>query len=149
MGEPLYESVVAPKEAGGLGLPCRIYAPVGTHDTLLAYLVRRLLENGANTSFVNRIASDAVPLEELVQNPVEAVEALAAGEGAVGLPHPAIVLPRALFGALRMNSLGLDLAGETELRALAAAFSEHAAAPWSAEPLLGVDAVGDESHPVL
>jgi RHH-type proline utilization regulon transcriptional repressor/proline dehydrogenase/delta 1-pyrroline-5-carboxylate dehydrogenase len=53
MGEPLYEDVVGPQY---LNRPCRIYAPVGTHETLLAYLVRRLLENGANTSFVNKIA---------------------------------------------------------------------------------------------
>ena len=149
MGEPLYEQVVGPVSEGRLGRPCRIYAPVGTHDTLLAYLVRRLLENGANTSFVNRIASDAVPLEELVQNPVRTVEELAAAEGAIGLPHPAIVLPRALFGAVRVNSLGLDLASETQLSALDAAFAKHAAALWSAEPLLGVDAIGDEAHPVL
>ncbi|MEO8248851.1 MAG: proline dehydrogenase family protein, partial [Burkholderiales bacterium] len=73
MGEPMYEQVVAKRAEGGLGRPCRIYAPVGTHETLLAYLVRRLLENGANTSFVNRIADDDVPLEELVQDPVQAV----------------------------------------------------------------------------
>ncbi|HEX7945155.1 MAG TPA: proline dehydrogenase family protein, partial [Phenylobacterium sp.] len=60
MGEPLYEQVVGRAEAGKLGRPCRIYAPVGTHETLLAYLVRRLLENGANTSFVNRIADPTV-----------------------------------------------------------------------------------------
>ena len=58
MGEPLYEQVVHPVADGGLGRPCRVYAPVGTHETLLAYLVRRLLENGANTSFVNRIADE-------------------------------------------------------------------------------------------
>ncbi|MFT4192636.1 MAG: proline dehydrogenase family protein, partial [Comamonas sp.] len=56
MGEPLYEEVVGPVAGGKLARPCRIYAPVGTHETLLAYLVRRLLENGANTSFVNRVA---------------------------------------------------------------------------------------------
>ena len=59
MGEPLYEQVVGDAAQGGLGRPCRIYAPVGTHETLLAYLVRRLLENGANTSFVNRIVDCA------------------------------------------------------------------------------------------
>ncbi|MCE9661073.1 MAG: trifunctional transcriptional regulator/proline dehydrogenase/L-glutamate gamma-semialdehyde dehydrogenase [Burkholderiales bacterium] len=149
MGEPLYEQVVGPVSEGRLGRPCRIYAPVGTHDTLLAYLVRRLLENGANTSFVNRIASDDVPLEALVENPVRTVEQLAAQEGAPGLPHPAIVLPRDLYGAIRVNSHGLDLAGETQLNALDAAFAAHAATPWSAEPLLGVDAVGEAACAVL
>jgi len=149
MGEPLYEQVVGPVAEGKLARPCRIYAPVGTHDTLLAYLVRRLLENGANTSFVNRIASDAVPLEELVQNPVATVEALAVEEGELGLPHPAIVLPRELYGRVRVNSIGLDLASETQLRSLDAAFLAEAAAPWSAEPLLAVESVGGTAQPVL
>jgi RHH-type transcriptional regulator, proline utilization regulon repressor / proline dehydrogenase / delta 1-pyrroline-5-carboxylate dehydrogenase len=101
MGEPLYEQVVAPASAGGLGRACRIYAPVGTHETLLAYLVRRLLENGANTSFVHRIADASLPLEELVEDPVRTVQHLAEREGALGLPHPAIPLPAALYGATR------------------------------------------------
>ena len=67
MGEPLYEEVVGRDK---LDRPCRVYAPVGSHETLLAYLVRRLLENGANTSFVNRIADASVPVEELVADPV-------------------------------------------------------------------------------
>ncbi len=148
MGEPLYEQVVGPASAGGLGRPCRIYAPVGSHDTLLAYLVRRLLENGANTSFVNRIASDDVPLEALVEDPVHTVEQLAAAEGTLGLPHPAIVLPRDLYGAGRVNSAGLDLASERELAALDAAFATGAAAPWSAEPLLAGAAAGAAAQPV-
>ena len=80
MGEPLYEQVVGPVADGKLGRPCRIYAPVGTHETLLAYLVRRLLENGANTSFVNRIADASVPIDELVEDPVTTVERIAAAE---------------------------------------------------------------------
>ncbi len=147
MGEPLYEQVVGSAAEGKLARPCRIYAPVGTHDTLLAYLVRRLLENGSNTSFVNRIASD-VALEELVQNPVRTVELLAAKEGALGLPHPAIALPRDLYGADRVNSTGLDLASETRLASIDASFVSHAAVSWSAAPLLGVDAGGGEAQPV-
>ena len=69
MGETLYEQVVGPTK---LDRPCRIYAPVGTHETLLAYLVRRLLENGANTSFVNQIADKDVPIDRLVADPVSA-----------------------------------------------------------------------------
>ena len=94
MGEPLYEQVVA-RDAGGLARPCRIYAPVGTHETLLAYLVRRLLENGSNSSFVNRIANEAVPIDELVADPVAVVEQEARADGKLGLPHPAIALPPA------------------------------------------------------
>ena len=63
MGEPLYEQVTKPVSEGGLGRPCRVYAPVGTYETLLAYLVRRLLENGANTSFVNRVSDPSLPID--------------------------------------------------------------------------------------
>ena len=98
MGEPLYSQVVGKIADGKLNRPCRIYAPVGTHETLLAYLVRRLLENGANTSFVNRIADPSVSLGELVENPVARLEAIAAQEGGAGLPHPRIPLPRDLYG---------------------------------------------------
>ena len=100
---------------GGLGRPCRIYAPVGSHETLLAYLVRRLLENGANTSFVNRIANHDIPIDALVADPLLTVEHMADAEGAIGLPHPAIVLPRAMFGGERANSAGLDLSDELRL----------------------------------
>ncbi|SEJ01883.1 MULTISPECIES: trifunctional transcriptional regulator/proline dehydrogenase/L-glutamate gamma-semialdehyde dehydrogenase [unclassified Variovorax] len=133
MGEPLYEQVVGP-----LGRPCRIYAPVGTHETLLAYLVRRLLENGANTSFVNRIADPTIPLEVLVEDPVATVERMGAqeGKGTLGLPHPAIALPAALYGAQRTNSHGLDLANDDSLRALGNALHESAHADWRASPLL-------------
>jgi RHH-type proline utilization regulon transcriptional repressor/proline dehydrogenase/delta 1-pyrroline-5-carboxylate dehydrogenase len=137
MGEPLYEQVVGPVAAGGLGRACRIYAPVGTHETLLAYLVRRLLENGANTSFVNRIADDDVPLDSLVEDPVHTVLALAAQDGQVGAPHPAIALPRALYGAERANSRGLDLASEATLGHLTKALA--AERRWSAAPMLGCD----------
>ncbi len=129
MGEPLYEQVVAER-------PCRIYAPVGTHETLLAYLVRRLLENGANTSFVNRVADAALPLEALIEDPVAAVDALAASEGAAGLAHPRIALPRALYGAARANSQGLDLASAPVLAELAQALAASRAAPVEAAPLL-------------
>ncbi|MDD0840655.1 trifunctional transcriptional regulator/proline dehydrogenase/L-glutamate gamma-semialdehyde dehydrogenase [Curvibacter sp. HBC61] len=136
MGEPLYEQVVGAVGAGKLGRPCRIYAPVGTHETLLAYLVRRLLENGANTSFVNRIADQSLALEDLVQDPVQAVEQMAAAEGTLGLPHPAIPLPRDLYGTARQNSRGLDLANDAQLRGLQQQLLASAEQPWQAGPLL-------------
>ncbi|WP_415838246.1 trifunctional transcriptional regulator/proline dehydrogenase/L-glutamate gamma-semialdehyde dehydrogenase, partial [Polaromonas hydrogenivorans] len=136
MGEPLYEQVVGDVAAGKLGRPCRIYAPVGTHETLLAYLVRRLLENGANTSFVNQIADSGIAIDRLVEDPVDAVERLARQEGQAGLPHPAIALPGALYGTLRANSQGLDLADETCLDALAGVLRQTAQAPWLARPML-------------
>jgi RHH-type proline utilization regulon transcriptional repressor/proline dehydrogenase/delta 1-pyrroline-5-carboxylate dehydrogenase len=137
MGEPLYEQVVGKVADGKLNRPCRIYAPVGTHETLLAYLVRRLLENGANTSFVNRIADATLPLDELVADPVKAVEQLAAEEGQVGLPHPRIALPRNLYGAKRANSAGLDMSNEHRLASLSSALLASAAHPLRAEPMLG------------
>ncbi len=141
MGEPLYDQVVGPIGDGGLGRPCRIYAPVGTHETLLAYLVRRLLENGANTSFVNRIADQSVPIEALVEDPVTTVERIAEAEAGggprvVGLPHPAIVLPRAIYGPARRNSRGLDLSNEDQLAALAHALRASRLCRWTAAPML-------------
>jgi RHH-type proline utilization regulon transcriptional repressor/proline dehydrogenase/delta 1-pyrroline-5-carboxylate dehydrogenase len=114
MGEALYEHVVA---ADGLNRPCRIYAPVGTHETLLAYLVRRLLENGANTSFVHQINDPNLPLDAIVADPVQ----LARSIEPLGAPHPKIALPRALYGKSRENSAGLDLSNEQRLASLAAA----------------------------
>jgi RHH-type proline utilization regulon transcriptional repressor/proline dehydrogenase/delta 1-pyrroline-5-carboxylate dehydrogenase len=109
MGETLYEQVVGPTK---LDRPCRIYAPVGSHGTLLAYLVRRLLENGANSSFVHQLVDDAVPVASLAADPV----AEAALHG--GAPHPKVVLPEALFGTERVNSAGYDLASPPARRAL-------------------------------
>ena len=100
MGEALYEEVVA---EGKLEMPCRIYAPVGPHEDLVAYLVRRLLENGANTSFVNRLADEAAPLDEIISDPVASV-AEAQGKPTRRLPRPPdIYLPE------RINSAGLAL----------------------------------------
>lgn len=114
MGEPLYEEVTGRDK---LNRPCRVYAPVGTHETLLAYLVRRLLENGANTSFVNRIADKTVSVKELVADPVE--DALKVVP--LGAPHAKIALPRELYGASRVNSMGLDLSNEHRLASLSPA----------------------------
>jgi RHH-type proline utilization regulon transcriptional repressor/proline dehydrogenase/delta 1-pyrroline-5-carboxylate dehydrogenase len=119
MGESLYEEVVG---ADKLDVPCRIYAPVGTHETLLAYLVRRLLENGANTSFVNQIADPDFPMDRLLADPVERAKALQP----VGRPHDRIALPRDLFGSERVNSTGFDISNEHRLAELSAAM---AAAP--------------------
>jgi RHH-type proline utilization regulon transcriptional repressor/proline dehydrogenase/delta 1-pyrroline-5-carboxylate dehydrogenase len=146
MGESLYEQVVGSSDAGRLGRRCRIYAPVGTHETLLAYLARRLLENGANTSFVNRIADPTVPIDELVRDPVQQVKMQAAEEGVLGLPHPAIASPRHLYGPARLNSRGLDLADESRLQELSHTFQETATVRLFAG--LSVDTTGGESRPV-
>jgi RHH-type proline utilization regulon transcriptional repressor/proline dehydrogenase/delta 1-pyrroline-5-carboxylate dehydrogenase len=135
MGEPLYEEVVGPAK---LDQPCRIYAPVGTHETLLAYLVRRLLENGANSSFVNRIADPAVPLADLTIDPVALVRARYPG----CLPHPGIAAPRDLFAPERPNSAGLDLSNEQSLATLADALRTSAGADWRAHPTGGAGGAG-------
>lgn len=108
MGEPLYAGVV------GSECPVRVYAPVGTHEDLLAYLVRRLLENGANTSFVHRLVDPAVSEEAVIADPVARLSALGAG------PNPRIRLPRDLYPD-RRNSAGVDLAD----RAIAPAIIEQ------------------------
>ena len=108
MGEALYEIVKQ-----DLPIPCRVYSPVGSHEDLLPYLVRRLLENGANTSFVNRIFDEATPPEALVADPVAAVRAMTVKV------NPQLPLPGELFGAERRNSAGLFLTSEPELIALA------------------------------
>jgi RHH-type proline utilization regulon transcriptional repressor/proline dehydrogenase/delta 1-pyrroline-5-carboxylate dehydrogenase len=124
MGEALYEQVVG---SNRLNRPCRIYAPVGTHETLLAYLVRRLLENGANTSFVNRINDPAVPVEDLIGDPVAEV----LRDTQVGAPHPMIALPRRLFGGVRDNSAGFDFSDERQLADLADVLMESESSPSS------------------
>src|SRR5262249_60077707 len=106
MGEALYAEVVG---AGRLDVPCRVYAPVGPHADLVSYLVRRLLENGANTSFVNRLADEAAPIEDIIRDPVEALAP--AGEGAIArLPRPPEI-----YAPERRNSAGLAL-GEPSVR---------------------------------
>ncbi|RVU51022.1 trifunctional transcriptional regulator/proline dehydrogenase/L-glutamate gamma-semialdehyde dehydrogenase [Pseudomonas syringae pv. syringae] len=137
MGEPLYEQVVGKVADGKLNRPCRVYAPVGTHETLLAYLVRRLLENGANTSFVNRIADQSISIQELVADPVSSIERMATQEGGFGLPHPRIPLPRDLYGTERANSAGIDMSNEHRLGSLSSALLATAQNEWVAAPLLG------------
>ena len=133
MGETLYDQVVGKEN---LGKACRIYAPVGSHETLLAYLVRRLLENGANSSFVNQIVDEKVAIDTLVADPYEAARA----QG--GLPHPAIALPLQLFGDERPNSAGLDLSNEAVLRRLDAALAQPRV--YDAAPL--IEATHTTSH---
>jgi len=111
MGEGVYREVLQ-----DASIACRVYAPVGEHRDLLAYLVRRLLENGANSSFVHQLADESIGTELLLGSPLQP------------LPAPALPLPVAMFGPLRANSMGVDLAcpamREPLLGALAAATIE-------------------------
>lgn len=137
MGEDLYEEVVGRISQGKMNRPCRVYAPVGSHETLLAYLVRRLLENGANTSFVNLIGDESVPIDLLVSDPVDVATSISP----LGAPHERIPLPRELYGSTqsgaRMNSAGLDLSNEHRLCSLSAALLVNAGRLWRAEPMVG------------
>jgi RHH-type proline utilization regulon transcriptional repressor/proline dehydrogenase/delta 1-pyrroline-5-carboxylate dehydrogenase len=133
MGEALYAQVCAPPH----GYACRVYAPVGSHEDLLPYLVRRLLENGANTSFVHRIADPAVGIADIVADPVEA--AAAAGFA----PNPLTPLPRDLFGD-RPNSAGVTLADQPAMAKLDAALDGARAPRWRASPIVDGERRGGE-----
>ena len=117
MGETLYDQVVG---ENNLKRRVRIYAPVGTHETLLAYLVRRLLENGANSSFVNQIVDEKISIDDLIRSPFDTI----AQEG-IRL-HRALPLPRQLYNGERVNSRGVDLSNENVLQDLQAQMNEAA-----------------------
>jgi len=134
MGEALHDQVVA------MGLPCRVYAPVGSHEDLLAYLVRRLLENGANASFVNRIVDEQQPIAALIADPVAQLAQLA------DKPHPNIPLPRDLYRPERANSAGIDLA---DRRALAELRDELTANPATAGPIVSGKEIAGTTDPVF
>ncbi len=106
MGELLYERVLDRE-----GVPCRIYAPVGVHADLLGYLVRRLLENGSNSSFVNNIVDETIDIEELIRDPVEEVRGWQVAH------NPRIPLPPDLYGPGRRNAAGMDLCDPPTLEA--------------------------------
>ena len=146
MGERLYDEVIGVDQ---LDKPCRIYAPVGSHKTLLAYLVRRLLENGANSSFVSQLVDENVSMDDLAADPITRIEQ----EGIH--PHPAIPLPRDLYGAERRNSSGIDLSDEHALTLLASELAVLQAQQWRAAPMLansncdGVKVSDPEQLPVV
>jgi len=126
MGEALHDQVLKTE-----GTRCRIYAPVGAHRDLLAYLVRRLLENGANSSFVNQIVDESVPPEEVAADPFETVLA--------ALPeakHPRLPLPEAIYGDGRRNSKGWDLADPQHLADIEAARTPFLSETWQTAPMI-------------
>ena len=127
MGEELYGEVVGTDK---MDVSCRVYAPVGNHEDLLPYLVRRLLENGSNTSFVNRIVDEDSPIDDMVRNPVDTVS------GYKEIPHPRIPQPGAIFGSERPNSRGINLADGEQLVPLASEMSKLLAGNRKAGPLV-------------
>jgi RHH-type proline utilization regulon transcriptional repressor/proline dehydrogenase/delta 1-pyrroline-5-carboxylate dehydrogenase len=137
MGEGLYERLVREH-----GYRCRTYAPVGGHHDLLAYLVRRLLENGANSSFVHQLANPEVTDDELLADPAEQIRAVGAS------PHPAIPAPSDIFPG-RRNSQGLDLADAATLARLEQEIARWAERGWSAAPLVSGQSQAGDPRAVL
>lgn len=132
MGEALYDQIVG--ETGLLKRRCRIYAPVGGHEDLLAYLVRRLLENGANTSFVNRLADEEAPVNDLIRDPVQLAEAERTNAAAA---PAALVLPRDIFMPERVAASGLALSQAATRQALFAEMGNALDDVYEAGPVIG------------
>ena len=139
MGETLYDQVVGPQN---LGRRVRVYAPVGTHETLLAYLVRRLLENGANSSFVNQIVDENISIDDLVKSPLDAAAATQ------GKMHAALPLPKNLYGDKRPNSRGFDFSNEFTLQQLERDMNAAAARPIQAASITAVPVQSVAPHDV-
>jgi RHH-type transcriptional regulator, proline utilization regulon repressor / proline dehydrogenase / delta 1-pyrroline-5-carboxylate dehydrogenase len=136
MGEEVYAALR--RIEGNTPTPVRIYAPVGGHTELLAYLVRRLLENGANTSFVNRMGDAAIAAADLVGDPVAELAAMSPRR------NPAIPLPRDIFGK-RQNSAGIDLSNPEVLVPLTARLLALEGNVWAAEPTFPLGKGADET----
>lgn len=139
MGEVLYEELLA--EAPGAA--CRVYAPVGSHRDLLAYLVRRLLENGANSSFVAVAADPSVPIETILKRPQAWI-----GD-AQHARHPHIPLSRDLYRPARLNSSGVEFGDRMALQALLDEVGRAAPADARAVPLIAGAAANGTSRPVV
>jgi RHH-type proline utilization regulon transcriptional repressor/proline dehydrogenase/delta 1-pyrroline-5-carboxylate dehydrogenase len=138
MGEALYARLLEDHP----GLACRTYAPVGGHRDLLAYLVRRLLENGANSSFVSVATDPDVPVKDLLKRPQEI---LATG----GYRHPRLALPRDLFGPSRANSKGVEFGHEAALLSLLAEVKAASGGSYHAKPLIDGAAVDGAARAVV
>ncbi len=136
MGESLHQ--ILRRDAG---TRCRIYAPVGAHRDLLAYLVRRLLENGANSSFVNQIVDEDVPPSVIAMDPFDAVKHVQQSD--------ALQAPQAIYAPERPNSKGFDLHDRRDLDRIEQARMPFVAATWQAAPLMAVDATGQEVLQVI
>jgi len=142
MGELLYEAVRA--DVPHLP-PVRVYAPVGTHEDLLPYLVRRLLENGANTSFVHQFLNPQIPVEQVVSDPISSLS----GSSDKGAPRPRIREPLALYGDERPNSEGADWGDPVGIAELEAQLRAGAPETAVGGPLIGGKVAGVADSPVL
>lgn len=140
MGQALYDEVVGEDK---LNYPCRIYAPVGSHEDLLAYLVRRLLENGANTSFVNRIVDSSAPIDEIIADPVKQVQ------GYKQKSHPKIPLPENIYGAKRLNAKGIDLSNHDIVAYLNEKLNHYTQQQYHAGPIINGETLPGDKLPVV
>ncbi|WP_373089375.1 bifunctional proline dehydrogenase/L-glutamate gamma-semialdehyde dehydrogenase PutA [Zhongshania sp.] len=127
MGEALFHQITGNYDGA---YPCRIYAPVGNHHDLLPYLVRRLLENGANTNFVNRLQDDSVPIESLLQDPIDYIAKLHRKA------HPKIPLPVDIYGPSRQNAKGIEFANSAISQHFLEEVEQYAANTWTAAPFI-------------
>ncbi|MDQ0390746.1 bifunctional proline dehydrogenase/L-glutamate gamma-semialdehyde dehydrogenase PutA [Labrys monachus] len=137
MGDLAYKALMKERP----GTACRVYAPVGGHADLLAYLVRRLLENGANSNFVSVAADPAVPVSDLLRRPAAQIGSAARAR------HARIPLPKALYGAERANSAGVELGSREAVAALQADLAAGAR-PVAATPLIGGRPAAGQARPV-
>lgn len=136
MGENLHDAVIT-----GAKTRCRIYAPVGAHRDLLAYLVRRLLENGANSSFVNQIVDKNVPATDVAQDPFAQIDL-------EDTHNPTIARPSDLFGDTRQNARGWDITDSNDLAKIDIARDVYRHREFHAGPIIAGDVVGGEVSPV-
>ncbi len=138
MGEELYAEVINKDK---LNVPCRVYAPVGAHQDLLPYLVRRLLENGANTSFVNQMAHDEPNIDELIKDPVLVTDQLNGN-----LQHPKIPLPVHIYGKQRLNSAGINFANTDDTDPFLKQVTMAGEQDWKATPIINGNALPGQQH---
>jgi RHH-type proline utilization regulon transcriptional repressor/proline dehydrogenase/delta 1-pyrroline-5-carboxylate dehydrogenase len=142
MGELLYAAVLADVPDFP---PVRVYAPVGTHEDLLPYLVRRLLENGANTSFVHQFLNPQVPVEHVVRDPISILNRPADAAA----PTSRIREPHALYGSERVNSDGTDWGDPVGIAQLEAELRASAPSGTVGGPIIGGRVVSDADAPVV
>lgn len=135
MGEALYTTVLDEHPE----FNCRVYAPVGDYQALLPYLVRRLLENGANSSFVNQIVNERITMEEIIADPVSVLDR----------HHPHISIPRYLYGEARLNSSGINLADREAHKHLDQALQKVCRQPWCAAPIVDGQVLKGNAQTIL
>ncbi len=123
MGKAIYDALISESDHD---YPLRIYAPVGDYQNLLPYLVRRLLENGANTSFLNQFADTDSDIQQLIISPEEKIAAILEQEKTLSLAHPSISSPADLFKPERQNSVGLNLDSPQVLKNIEQSLSQKA-----------------------